>query len=140
MTHAVAKIKLGRAEELRLGNLQARRDWGFAGDYVRAMWLMLQQTQADDYVIGTGQTHSVEEFVEAAFEHVGLNWRKYVVVDAKFHRPAEVDLLLSDPAKARRALGWQPKVGFRELVTMMVDADLALLGHEHVAPGKRKAA
>ncbi|HVA50910.1 MAG TPA: GDP-mannose 4,6-dehydratase [Pirellulales bacterium] len=140
ITHAVAKIKLGMAEELRLGNLQARRDWGFAGDYVRAMWLMLQQTQADDYVIGTGQTHSVEEFVEAAFEHVGLNWRKYVVVDAKFHRPAEVDLLLSDPAKARRALGWQPQVGFHELVTMMVDADLALLGREHDAPGKRKAA
>jgi GDPmannose 4,6-dehydratase len=140
ITHAVAKIKLGLADELRLGNLQARRDWGFAGDYVRAMWLMLQQKQADDYVIGTGQTHSVEEFVEAAFEHLGLNWRKYVVVDPKFHRPAEVDLLLSDPAKARRALGWQPQVGFRELVTMMVDADLALLSHEHDAPGKRKAA
>ena len=140
ITHGVAKIKLGQATELRLGNLQARRDWGFAGDYVRAMWLMLQQPQADDYVIGTGQTHSVQEFVEAAFEHVALKWRDYVVVDPKFHRPAEVDLLLSDPAKARRALGWRPEVDFRQLVSMMVDADLALLGHKHTAPTQRKAA
>jgi len=140
ITHAVAKIKLGLAQELRLGNLQARRDWGFAGDYVRAMWLMLQQQQADDYVIGTGQTHSVEEFVTVAFEHVGLNWRNYVVVDPKFHRPAEVDLLLSDPSKAKRVLGWQPKVAFRELVTMMVDADLSLLGQKRAEPGIRLAA
>ncbi|HUY35238.1 MAG TPA: GDP-mannose 4,6-dehydratase [Pirellulales bacterium] len=128
ITHAVAKIKLGLARELRLGNLQARRDWGFAGDYVRAMWLMLRQAEADDYVIGTGETHSVEEFVRVAFDHVGLNWRDYVVIDPKFHRPAEVDLLLSDPAKARKCLGWQPQVGFEPLVKMMVDADLAALG------------
>lgn len=127
ITHAVAKIKLGLARELRLGNLQARRDWGFAGDYVRAMWLMLQQRQADDYVIGTGETHSVEEFVSVAFDYVGLDWHHHVVIDPKFHRPAEVDLLLSDPSKAQRSLGWQPKVGFRQLVTMMVDADLAAL-------------
>jgi GDPmannose 4,6-dehydratase len=130
ITHAAARIKLRMADELRLGNLQARRDWGFAGDYVRAMWLMLQQTEADDYVIGTGETHSVEEFVAVAFGHVGLNWRDHVVIDPKFHRPAEVDLLLSDPAKARSALGWQPRVDFEQLVTMMVDADLAALsGH-----------
>ena len=140
ITHAAAKIKLGLANQLRLGNLQARRDWGFAGDYVRAMWLMLQQPQADDYVIGTGKSHSVEEFVAAAFEHVGLDWREKVVVDPKFHRPAEVDLLLSDPSKAKRALGWQPKVAFGELVTMMVDADLALLGQHRSRPGTRMAA
>jgi GDPmannose 4,6-dehydratase len=128
ITHAVAKIKLGLASELRLGNLQARRDWGFAGDYVRAMWLMLQQAEADDFVIGTGETHSVEEFVRVAFDHVGLNWRDYVVIDPKFHRPAEVDLLLSDPAKARKRLGWKPQVGFEQLVKMMVDADLSALG------------
>ncbi|HWB10474.1 MAG TPA: GDP-mannose 4,6-dehydratase [Pirellulales bacterium] len=140
ITHAVAKIKLGLANELRLGNLEARRDWGFAGDYVRAMWLMLQQPKADDYVIGTGETHSVEEFVTVAFEHVGLKWRDYVVIDPKFHRPAEVDLLLSDASKARRMLGWTPDVGFRRLVTMMVDADLALLGHDHAGPRQRLAA
>jgi len=128
ITHAVAKIKLGLAGELRLGNMQARRDWGFAGDYVRAMWLMLQQSEADDYVIGTGETHSVEEFVRVAFEHVGLNWRDFVVIDPKFHRPAEVDLLLSDPSKARKRLGWKPQVGFEQLVKMMVDADLSALG------------
>lgn len=139
ITHAVAKIKLGLASELRLGNLQARRDWGFAGDYVHAMWLMLQQKQADDYVIGTGQTHSVEEFVSLAFEHVKLDWHDYVVIDPKFHRPAEVDLLLSDPSKARRALGWQPKVGFKQLVTMMVDADLELLRHQKPADGRLAA-
>jgi GDPmannose 4,6-dehydratase len=121
--------------------LQARRDWGFAGDYVRAMWLMLQQAEADDYVIGTGETHSVEEFVRISFAHAGLNWRDYVVVDPKFHRPAEVDLLLSDPAKAIGALGWKPQVGFEELVTMMVDADLALLGGQGAnRPTKRAAA
>lgn len=124
IAHAVAAIKTGRAKELRLGNLQARRDWGFAGDYVRAMWLMLQQEQPDDYVVGTGETHSVEEFVQVAFERVQLNWRDHVVVDPKFYRPAEVDLLLSDPSKARKHLKWEPKVGFRELVTMMVDSDM----------------
>ncbi|HEX7377909.1 MAG TPA: GDP-mannose 4,6-dehydratase, partial [Pirellulales bacterium] len=139
ITHAVAKIKLGLARELRLGNLQARRDWGFAGDYVRAMWLMLQQRQADDYVIGTGETHSVEEFVSAAFDYVGLDWHDYVVVDPKFHRPAEVDLLLSDPSKAQRLLAWQPKVGFRQLVTMMVDADLASLSRTQPGDARRAA-
>ncbi len=128
ITHAVARIKLGLAKELRLGNLQAQRDWGFAGDYVRAMWMMLQQPQADDYVIGTGETHSVEEFVRIAFGRAGLNWREHVTIDPKFHRPAEVDLLLSDPTKAKTSLGWKPQVGFEQLVTMMVDADLELIG------------
>jgi GDPmannose 4,6-dehydratase len=128
ITHGVARIKMGLAHELRLGNLQAKRDWGFAGDYVRAMWLMLQQEQPDDYVVGTGETHTVEEFVEIAFDHAGLEWRAHVVVDPAFYRPAEVDLLLADPAKSRQQLGWRPQVGFERLVRMMVDADLALLG------------
>lgn len=127
VTHAVARIKLGLSKEVRLGNLDSRRDWGFAGDYVRAMWLMLQQEQPDDYVVGSGTTHSVRELCEAAFGHVGLDWRDYVVVDPKYYRPAEVDLLVSDPGKARRALGWEPTVSFSELVAMMVDADLAAL-------------
>jgi GDPmannose 4,6-dehydratase len=127
VTDAVARIKLGRARELRLGNLDARRDWGFAGDYVDAMWRMLQQPTPRDYVIGTGQAHSVRELVEAAFGHVGLTWQDYVVTDPKFMRPAEVDVLLADPSKARKELGWGPKVGFRELVAMMVDADLERL-------------
>ena len=127
VTDAVARIKLGRAHELRLGNLDARRDWGFAGDYVDAMWRMLQQPTPQDYVIGTGQAHSVRELVEAAFGHVGLKWQDYVVTDPKFMRPAEVDVLLADPSKARKELGWTPKVGFRELVAMMVDADLERL-------------
>ena len=127
VTDAVARIKLGRARELRLGNLDARRDWGFAGDYVDAMWRMLQQPTPQDYVIGTGQAHSVRELVEAAFGHVGLDWQDYVVRDPKFMRPAEVDVLLADPTKARKELGWTPKVGFRELVAMMVDADLERL-------------
>jgi GDPmannose 4,6-dehydratase len=140
ITDGVARIKLGLAKELRLGNLQAKRDWGFAGDYVRAMWLMLQQEQADDYVIGTGQTHSVEEFVRIAFSHVGLDWRAHVVVDPQFYRPAEVDLLLADPSKAKQRLGWDPQVTFEELVTMMVDADLAGLAHSKVRPAARKVA
>jgi GDPmannose 4,6-dehydratase len=125
ITHGVAKIKMGLAKELRLGNLQAKRDWGFAGDYVRAMWLMLQQDEADDYVIGSGQTHSVEEFVDIAFTHAGLDWRRYVVIDPQFCRPAEVDLLLADPTKARQKLDWEPEVSFVGLVKMMVDTDLA---------------
>src|SRR6516225_5643506 len=124
ITHGVARIKLGLATELRLGNLQAKRDWGFAGDYVRAMWLMLQQEQPDDYVVGTGQTHSVEEFVQIAFERVHLDWRRHVVIDPQFYRPAEVDVLLACPTKARRQLGWQPEVSFEQLVALMVDADL----------------
>jgi GDPmannose 4,6-dehydratase len=127
VTDAVARIKLGRARELRLGNLDARRDWGFAGDYVDAMWRMLQQPTPQDYVIGTGQAHSVRELVEAAFGHVGLTWQDYVVSDPKFMRPAEVDVLLADPSKARKELAWTPKVGFRELVAMMVEADLERL-------------
>jgi GDPmannose 4,6-dehydratase len=127
VTDAVARIKLGMADELRLGNLDARRDWGFAGDYVDAMWRMLQQDEPDDYVIATGETRSVQELVEAAFGVVGLDWRKHVVLDPKFIRPAEVDVLVGDAAKAKAALGWSPKTSFTELITMMVDADLARL-------------
>lgn len=125
VSDGVARIKLGLASELRLGNLDSRRDWGYAGDYVRAMWLILQQDQPDDYVIATGETHSVRELVEIAFDHVGLDWQKYVVVDPRLYRPAEVDLLQGDYSKARTKLGWEPRVSFPELVRMMVDADLA---------------
>jgi GDPmannose 4,6-dehydratase len=127
VTDGAARIKLGLSNQLKLGNLDARRDWGFAGDYVEAMWRMLQQPTPQDYVIGTGQTHSVRELVEAAFSHVGLDWRQYVVTDPRFMRPAEVDLLQADPSKAKRELGWTPKVGFKELVAMMVEADLERL-------------
>jgi GDPmannose 4,6-dehydratase len=127
VTDGVARIKLGLARELRLGNLEARRDWGFAGDYVDAMWRMLQQPAPSDYVVGTGRTHSVGELVEAAFGHVGLDWSKHVVTDPKYIRPAEVDLLQADPSKAQRELGWTPTMGFNELVAMMVDADLTRL-------------
>jgi GDPmannose 4,6-dehydratase len=127
ITHAVARIKLGLTEELRLGNLEAKRDWGFAGDYVRAMWLMLQQEEVDDYVVGTGETHSVEEFVRIAFDHAGLDWRRHVVIDPRFYRPAEVDLLLGDASKAERALGWRPQMSFEQMVRTMVDADIAAL-------------
>ncbi|AOZ93297.1 GDP-mannose 4,6-dehydratase [Paenibacillus crassostreae] len=127
VTDAVARIKLGLQNELRLGNLDAKRDWGFAGDYVKAMWLMLQQDKADDFVISTGETHTIEELVEIAFSHVGLNWRDYVVVDQKFVRPAEVELLLGDCSKAKEELGWELEVGFEQLVKMMVDSDLAKL-------------
>jgi GDPmannose 4,6-dehydratase len=137
ITHGVARIKFGLDTELRLGNLDAKRDWGFAGDYVRAMWLMLQQDRPDDYVICTGETHSVEEFVRIAFARVGLDWRRHVVIDPRFYRPAEVDLLLGDPAKARRLLSWRPEVSFERLVTMMVDSDLALLSGQ--APVRRAA-
>ncbi len=127
ISHGVAQIKLGRQSELRLGNLEAQRDWGFAGDYVEAMHLMLQQDEPDDYVISTGETHSVREFCQIAFSHVGLDYNDHVVIDEKFFRPAEVDLLVGDAAKARKVLGWTPKTGFRELVESMVDADLDLL-------------
>ncbi len=127
ISHTVAQIKLGQAEELRLGNLDAQRDWGFAGDYVEAMWLMLQQDHPDNYVISTNETHSVREFCEVAFGHVDLDWEQYVVMDEAFMRPAEVDLLVGDSTKARAELGWAPKVGFEDLVTMMVSADLDLL-------------
>jgi len=128
VSDAVARIKLGLATELRLGNLDARRDWGYAGDYVDAMWRMLQQDEPRDYVIGTGETHSVGELVEVAFAHAGLDWRKHVVQDPAFMRPAEVDLLQADPRRASEELGWTPTVTFDELVRMMVDADLQRLG------------
>ena len=137
VTDGVARIKLGLARELRLGNLEARRDWGFAGDYVDAMWRMLQQDQPQDYVIGSGETHSVRELVELAFAHVGLDYRQHVVSDPKYYRPAEVDLLLADPSKARRELGWTPKVGFAELVAMMVDADMERLAAAAPLAGAR---
>jgi GDPmannose 4,6-dehydratase len=124
ITSAVARIKLGKQDQLRLGNLDARRDWGFAGDYVAAMWRMLQQDAPDDFVIATGETHTVREFCEAAFGRVGLDYREHVEIDPAFYRPAEVELLKGDASKAAGALGWKPKVRFRELVEMMVDADM----------------
>ncbi len=127
VTHHVAMIKLELANEIRIGNLESQRDWGYAGDYVRAMWLMLQQNEPDDYVIATGKTHSVERLLEVAFGHVGLNWRDYTVQDPQFMRPAEVDLLVGDATKANQELGWQPKVTFEELIGVMVDADLKKL-------------
>ena len=127
ITDGVARIKLGHAKELRLGNLESQRDWGFAGDYVDAMWRMLQQDEPDSFVIGMGETHSVREFCEAAFGHVDLDYKDHVLQDEKFYRPAEVDLLISDPSKARSVLGWEPAVGFKELVTMMVDSDMERL-------------
>jgi GDPmannose 4,6-dehydratase len=134
VTRGAARIRLGLADDLRLGNLDARRDWGFAGDYVRAMWLMLQQDQADDYVVCTGQTHSVRELCQAAFGHVKLNWEDHVIVDQRFVRPAEVDLLVGDAAKAREVLGWEPAVSFEDLIAMMVDADLKTLRAEALFP------
>jgi GDPmannose 4,6-dehydratase len=127
ISHGVARIKFGLDRELRLGNLDARRDWGFAGDYVEAMWLMLQQEQPDDYVVAMGETHPVSEFCELAFGHVGLDYRDYVVLDERFMRPAEVDLLIGDPSKAVEQLGWKPRTSFPDLVRMMVEADLQLL-------------
>jgi GDPmannose 4,6-dehydratase len=127
ISDGVARIKTGKAKELRLGNLESQRDWGFAGDYVQAMWLMLQQDEPDTYVIGTGETHSVREFCEIAFSYVDLDYKEFVTVDERFYRPAEVDLLISDPSKSRAKLKWEPDVSFKELVTMMVDADLARL-------------
>ena len=133
ITHHVAQIKLGLTDELRLGNLDARRDWGYAGDYVKAMWLMLQQDKPDDFVVATGETHSVEEFLNVAFAHVNLDWHDYVVQDERFMRPAEVDLLVGDPSKAGEKLGWEPAVSFEQLVQMMVDADIKLLQAGRVA-------
>ncbi|MBK9924806.1 MAG: GDP-mannose 4,6-dehydratase [Anaerolineales bacterium] len=127
ITNGVAKIKLGMAKDLRLGNLESQRDWGFAGDYVDAMWRMLQQDKPDSYVIGMGETHSVREFCEIAFGRVDLDYKEFVVQDERFYRPAEVDLLISDPTRARTELGWEPAVSFKELVTMMVDADMERL-------------
>lgn len=127
ITMALAKIKYGLQKKLYLGNLDSKRDWGFAGDYVEAMWLMLQQSKPDDYVIATGETHSVKEFLEEAFSYAELDWKKYVAIDKRYFRPTEVDLLLGDSSKARRILKWKPKVGFKQLVKMMVDADMELV-------------
>jgi GDPmannose 4,6-dehydratase len=131
VTNGAARIKLGLADELRLGNLDAQRDWGYAGDYVRAMWMMLQQSAPSDYVVATGETHSIRELCDEAFGHLDLDWRDYVVQDPRFVRPAEVDLLVGDAARARRDLGWEPTVAFPELVQMMVDADMAHLRSEY---------
>ena len=130
ITRAATRIKVGLQKKLFLGNLDAKRDWGFAGDYVEAMWLMLQQPKADDYVIATGETHSVREFLDEVFGHLDLDWKQFVEVDPRYFRPAEVDLLLGDASKARRVLGWQPKVTFKGLAKMMVDADLKLAKRE----------
>jgi GDPmannose 4,6-dehydratase len=131
VTHQAAKIKLGLAHELRVGNLDAQRDWGFAGDYVQAMWLMLQQDEPDDFVIATGKTHSVERLIDIAFSTVNLNWKNYTVQDERFMRPAEVDLLIGDATKAGQKLGWEPNISFEQLVQMMVESDLQLLKTEH---------
>ena len=128
ITRAVAAIKQGRSKELRLGNLDAKRDWGYAKDYVEAMWLMLQQEEPDDYVVSTGETHTVREFLDVAFGRVGLDWKDFVIVDKKYFRPAEVDILLGDSTKCREKLGWAPKIGFRELAELMVDADMEAEG------------
>lgn len=130
ITHGVARIKCGLDQELRLGNLDARRDWGHASDFVRAMWMMLQQDEPDDYVIATGTSRTIGEFCEVAFAHAGLDWRQYVVVDERFLRPAEVHTLLGDAAKAREKLGWEPEVGFEEMVQQMVDSDLEQVAHQ----------
>lgn len=130
VSYGVARIKLGLAHELRLGNLEARRDWGFAGDYVEAMWMMLQNDQPKDYVVGTGKTHTVRDLCEKAFSYVGMNYQDYVVQDPQFYRPAEVDMLVADPTKVNQELGWKPKVSFDELICMMVDADLKRLSRE----------
>ncbi len=138
ITMALARIKAGVQKNLYLGNLDAKRDWGFAGDYVQAMWLMLQQKNAQDYVIATGETHSVREFLDEAFSYVGLDWKKYVKIDKRYLRPTEVDLLLGDSTKARKQLGWKPKVNFKQLVKMMVDADMALVDRQlHGTKGKK---
>lgn len=127
ITRGIANIKFGLDDKLYLGNLDAKRDWGFAGDYVEGMWMMMQQAEPDDYVLATGETHSVREFLDLAFDHAGLDWKKHVEIDPRYFRPAEVDLLLGDSTKARKKLGWQPRVSFPELVRMMVDADMELI-------------
>ncbi len=131
VTYNAARIKLGLAKELRLGNLEAKRDWGYAGDYVKAMWLMLQQEMPDNYVVASGQNHSVKELVEVAFSHLDLDYKDFVVVDEKFIRPAEVDILIGDASRAKKMLGWEPQVSFKELIEMMVEADLELVKKEY---------
>jgi GDPmannose 4,6-dehydratase len=137
ITRALAAIVAGRQEHLYLGNLEAKRDWGYAPEYVEAMWLMLQQEQADDFVIGTGQAHTVREFLEEAFGYLGLDWQAYVRIDPRYYRPTEVDYLQADASRARKRLGWQPRVGFQELVRIMVDADLELSGLPAPGDGRR---
>jgi GDPmannose 4,6-dehydratase len=138
ITKAAARIKLGIQQDLFLGNLDAKRDWGFAGDYVEAMWMMLQAKTPEDYVIATGETHTVKEMLELAFERLQLDWKKHVKIDQKYYRPTEVDLLIGDASKAKKELGWQPKVRFQELIAMMVDADLA--AEKEKLDGTRKKA
>jgi len=140
ITRAATRIKEGLQDKLYLGNLDARRDWGYAADYVEAMWTMLQQDEPDDYVIATGEMHSVQEFLELAFDRVGLNWRQYVEIDPRYYRPAEVDVLCGDASKAGRVLGWEPKVNLEELVAMMIDADLELAENERLILGKKTEA
>lgn len=137
ITRAIASIKAGKQKDLYLGNLEAKRDWGYAPEYVEAMWIMLQQDQADDYVIGTGETHSVREFLEEAFGYAGMSYKDYVRIDERYFRPTEVDLLLSDPSKANQQLNWQPKVKFHELVRIMIDADLELMGLKCPGEGQK---
>jgi len=138
ITRAAARIKLGLQDKLYLGNLEAKRDWGYAADFVEAMWLMMQQEKADDFVIATGETHSVKEFLDEAFGCLGLDWEKYIEVDARYYRPTEVDMLLGDASKAKRVLGWQPKVTFKQLAKMMVEADMLLAENEKVVADHRK--
>ena len=137
ITRAVASIKAGKQRHLYLGNLEAKRDWGYAPEYVEAMWLMMQQKKADDYVIGTGETHSVREFLEEAFSYADMNYEEYIRIDERYFRPTEVDLLLSDPSKAKKYLGWEPKVKFNELVKIMIDADFELMGLDCPGEGKK---
>ncbi|HEY4716391.1 MAG TPA: GDP-mannose 4,6-dehydratase, partial [bacterium] len=136
ISYGVARIKHNLSNSLHLGNLEASRDWGFAGDFVKAMWMMLQQHKPDDFVIATGETHTVKEFTEIAFSHAGLDWKKFVKTDKKFLRPAEVDCLVGDASKAKKILGWKPKINFQQLVKMMVDSDMELIEKE--ANGKRR--
>ena len=137
ITRAIARIKAGLQEKLYLGNLEAKRDWGFAPEYVETMWLMLQQDEPDDFVIGTGESHSVREFLEEAFSYAGLYWKDYVEIDPRYYRPTEVEFLLSDPSKARERLGWNPRVNFKDLIKIMVDADMELIGLDPEGEGKR---
>ncbi|MBN1787178.1 MAG: GDP-mannose 4,6-dehydratase [Sedimentisphaerales bacterium] len=132
ITRAAARIKLGLQDKLYLGNLEAKRDWGFAGDYVEAMWLMMQQKKSDDFVIATGQTHSVKEFLDEVFSYLEMDWEKYVEIDSRYYRPAEVDMLLGDASKAKKVLGWEPKVDFRELARLMADADMKIAKNEKI--------
>jgi GDPmannose 4,6-dehydratase len=139
ITRAAARIKLGLQDKVYLGNLEAKRDWGYAADFVESMWLMLQQNKPDDYVIATGQTHSVREFLDEVFGYLGLDWKKYVEIDPKYYRPTEVDMLLGDASKAKEILGWSPKVGFKELARIMTDADMRLAQREKVIADHEKS-